>query len=251
MYRSSQFALVVAVGLFLGVSSTVIYLGTREKEAAPTFTAVSQPEAEKVAVAPPVVEEEKPEVKPPPASALLEVPFYPQAPFGRWDAIHKETCEEASLLMVYTYKKKGSILQLDQLDRELVSFVEWQSLSGYGYDVTVSQLREAAKSYYKLDQGEILNNPTIEEIEREIADGNPVIVPAAGRLLPNPYFTPPGPRYHMLVIIGYDSDEFITNDPGTKRGAQFRYPKSDLMNAIHDYTAGDIATGSRKILVYR
>lgn len=251
MYKSSQFAYVVAIGLFIGISSTVLYLGTRKQGIEPTFTTTPTSKAPTV-VNPPPEEKVEPEVrKPLPTSALLEVPFYPQAPFGRWDAIHKETCEEASLLMVYTYKKKEPVMELEVLDRKLINFVEWQTLSGYGYDVTVKELRDAARSYLGFDGAEIIKNPTAEQIEQEIVDGNPVIIPAAGRLLPNPYFTPPGPRYHMLVVIGYDNDEFITNDPGTRRGKHFRYQKNDLLNAIHDYTAGDITTGSRNILVYR
>ena len=63
----------------------------------------------------------------------------------------------------------------------------------------------------------------------------------------------------MLVIIGFDdkTGEFITNDPGTKRGAEFRYKYKILLNAIHNWdhdraidgmTDEEMAQGSKIIL---
>ena len=51
--------------------------------------------------------------------------------------------------------------------------------------------------------------------------GVPVLLPAAGRLLRNPYFSGQGPLYHMLVVKGYTRDgKIITDDPGTRLAAQ-------------------------------
>ncbi|MBI4122698.1 MAG: hypothetical protein HY462_01740, partial [Parcubacteria group bacterium] len=36
-------------------------------------------------------------------------------------------------------------------------------------------------------------------------------------------------------IRGYTPTQFITNDPGTKRGEEFVYPYNTLINAIHDW----------------
>lgn len=57
---------------------------------------------------------------------------------------------------------------------------------------------------------------------------------------PNPNFKQPGPDQHMLVIIGFDphKKQFITNDPGTKIGANYHYNYTTLYNAIRDYPAG-------------
>jgi len=60
--------------------------------------------------------------------------------------------------------------------------------------------------------------------------------------LNNPNFKQPGPIYHMLVIKGYNSWEFITNDPGTRKGNSFKYPYSTLINAVHDWNH-DLAVG--------
>ncbi|MCK4891623.1 MAG: hypothetical protein KAS78_03060, partial [Candidatus Pacebacteria bacterium] len=66
------------------------------------------------------------------------------------------------------------------------------------------------------------------------------IVPTNGQKLGNPYYTPPGPVTHNLVIIGYDitEKEFITNDPGTRHGEKYRYSEDILENALFDYPTG-------------
>jgi hypothetical protein len=78
-----------------------------------------------------------------------------------------------------------------------------------------------------------------------------VIVPAAGRLLGNPYFTAPGPIYHMLILRGYTaSNQFISNDPGTKRGESYVYSVDTIMNAMHDWNNGEeITEGAKRVLV--
>ena len=43
-----------------------------------------------------------------PASLELPVAFASQAPFGNWDKIHEETCEEASMINVAKYYAKQS-----------------------------------------------------------------------------------------------------------------------------------------------
>jgi hypothetical protein len=44
----------------------------------------------------------------------------------------------------------------------------------------------------------------------------------------------------MLLVIGYDplTRKFITNDPGTRKGAGYRYDESVLFDAIWEYPSG-------------
>lgn len=90
-----------------------------------------------------------------------------------------------------------------------------------------------------------------DDIKKELSAGRLVLAPAAGRQLGNPYFTPPGPRYHMLVIRGFDDDRgvFMTNDPGTRRGEGLRYPQQTLFAAIHDLNNGDVADGEKRVII--
>lgn len=248
MSRRSTVILVLAAAVLVGSLAAMMLIGSRDRDV-PTYrpTAVPITPKEPISTPPPVTDPE-PRL---PSSVSLDVPFLVQAPFGRWDAIRKEACEEASLLMVKSYKTKKPLGTLEVSDQELVSFIAWQTENGYKYDVTVAELQQAASDYYGFNGGTILQNPTIEALKKELADGNPIIVPAAGRLLPNPYFTPPGPNYHMLVIIGYDEDEFITHDPGTRRGERFAYQYNDLLRALHDYDPDEITAGKKVVLVYR
>ena len=45
----------------------------------------------------------------------------------------------------------------------------------------------------------------------------------------------------MIVIRGYDAKtkEFITNDPGTRQGENYRYKSDVLINALRDYPTGN------------
>ena len=57
----------------------------------------------------------------------------------------------------------------------------------------------------------------------------------------------------MLVLTGYDERNFVTNDPGTRRGYGYKYTYSILYNAIHDWTGvkEDIEKGPIVVLVIR
>ncbi len=187
-----------------------------------------------------------------PSQALLDVPFMVQAPFANWDALHQETCEEASLMMVRYFRAKELFGSLQDIDNELKALVAWETGRGYSYDVTLKELSRIGQDYYSMTSGRVILNPSIEDIQTELAAGRPVIVPAAGRLLDNPNFTAGGPPYHMLVIRGYDADGFITNDPGTRRGEKFRYSYANLMESMHDWSGSTstITTGQKAVLVF-
>jgi len=193
-----------------------------------------------------------PPLKEIPAEKLLDVPFLVQAPFANWDELHQETCEEASLMMVKYFKAGERFLSLEAADQEMKALVAWETEAGYKVDVTVAELSAIAERYYSLTTGRVILNPSIDDIKREIADGRPVILPAAGRLLGNPNFTGQGPPYHMLVIKGYTNSEFITNDPGTRQGESYRYSHQTIMEAMHDWhgSTSNILQGKKAILVF-
>lgn len=186
----------------------------------------------------------------------LDVPFSSQAPFAVWDELHEETCEEMSLIMAMHYVKgmRGN-LSPSAAEDELQSLVAWETAQGYGYDVTIAELADIARAHYGLN-ARVRDDVSEDSIKEELATGHPVIVPAAGRMLGNPYFSGEGPWYHMLVITGYRSDLFgrtifITNDPGTKRGDGYEYKADVVLNAIHDWTGvkEEIAQGKKTMLI--
>jgi uncharacterized protein YvpB len=192
----------------------------------------------------------KPTLSTLPEKASVDVPFLVQAPLANWDALHEESCEEASLIMVRHFLDKTKLGSAEDIDKEITDLVSYEGQNGYKVDVTVSELGEIGRKYYHLSNPRVGKNITINDIKREIAEGRPVIIPAAGKMLPNPYFTGGGPKYHMLVITGYDSKGFITNDPGTRRGHDFRYNYEDLYKAIHDWDEDNILNGPKNYLVF-
>ena len=196
-----------------------------------------------------------------PSSHRLSVPFTSQAPHANWDDPYQEACEEAALIMVHEYisqmqnvefKMQNDLLSPEHADAALLSLIRWQEQQGYPEDVTLQQLQQIAKDYYGYE-AEIIEQPSVENLKRLIADSHPIIVPAAGRELGNPYFSGEGPWYHMLVITGYDRNEFITNDPGTRRGHGYKYKYHTLLDAIHDFTGVKEETnqGEKLVLVVR
>lgn len=185
-----------------------------------------------------------------PNSAIIEMPFLVQAPFANWDPAHEEACEEASILMVSHYLDKTGIENQDQGEKEILDLVSFETEKGYGPSVTLEELAKIAETKLGLKNLRIVREVSKEKIKEEIANGKPVIIPAAGKILPNPNFRNGGPNYHMLVVKGYNSDYFITNDPGTKKGEGFKYKFDDLLNAIHNWNEDNILDGEKAYLVF-
>src|SRR3989338_7600455 len=186
------------------------------------------------------------------AESNLAVPFTVQAPTTDWNQPYQDACEEASVLMVKEYYAKGPrLIDPDVATKEILAMVAFEDqLFGYNIDTTVAETALFAEEMYGL-QAEILENPTVEQLKVRLDKGQPIIFPAAGQVLKNPYFTPPGPTYHMAVIRGYTKNNlFIVNDPGTKRGNAYVYSFDTLMSAIHDWNAGaDILEGKKVVLI--
>lgn len=184
-----------------------------------------------------------------PSKAYIEVPYTVQAPHANWDNPYQESCEEAAIIMV-DYFLRGAELSADQANREILQLTNWEESNHYKYDVSLEELASIVEEYYGYET-RISEDVTRESIMYEIAKGNPVIVPAAGRDLGNPYFSGQGPWYHMLVITGYNWRHFITNDPGTKRGQDYKYKHRVLLDAIHDWTGvkEDIRNGPKRMLI--
>ncbi|MBI2552639.1 C39 family peptidase [Candidatus Uhrbacteria bacterium] len=193
-----------------------------------------------------------------PAEFNLAVPFTSQAPFANWDALHEDACEEAAVMMVDAFFK-GHTFTRESADQEIYAIADWETKTfGYWKDTDAAETARILREYYGYENVRVVDNPTIEDIKREVAQGRPVILPAAGQLLGNRYFHQPGPLYHMLIVRGWTKDgKIITNDPGTKRGEAYLYDPAVLMNAVHDWipplasggrNGGDVLNG-RKVMI--
>ena len=187
-----------------------------------------------------------------PDSFNLAVPFASQAPLSIWDEVHEETCEEASVLMVDGFYDGRASFDPEEADEELFSIVDFEKKQfGYFADTTAEETVVIAKKFFGYKVADVVKDPTVESIKREVQAGHPVIVPAAGRELHNPNFKSPGPIYHMVVVRGWTKDGFITNDPGTRNGKGYFYAYDVLMSAMHDWNAKDIDLGAKVALVVK
>lgn len=186
-----------------------------------------------------------------PSTINLKIPFAPQAPFANWGLPYQEACEEAAVIMAHRFFT-GQKLTTKIMDEEILKLVEWEKKTfGYYEDTNAQEIARILREYFGYLGVEVRYTFTVEDIKREIAKGHPVIVPAAGRLLPNPYFRRPGPIYHALVIKGYTKTKIITNDPGTRRGADFLYDPQALMNALHEWNPKNILDGRKAMIVVK
>lgn len=175
-----------------------------------------------------------------PSKVFIDVPFLCQSPYGNWAQPWQDACEEAAIIMAIHYIK-GDPVNRESGNKEILDLIDFQ-VKQYGghYDLTAEQSARLIKDYYKFDNLEVCYGITVNDIKNELAGGNVVIAPMAGRKLGNPYYTPPGPAYHYMLFKGYDdrTGEFITNDAGTKRGRNYRYKYRVAFNAISDFKSG-------------
>lgn len=186
-----------------------------------------------------------------PGKILIKVPFTSQAPFSKWDELHEEACEEASLVIL-KYYLDGKSLNKDIAEKEIQNMVKFE-IKKYGdyKDTNAAETAKLAEDYYKIENLKVVYDFKKEDLKKYLARKKPIIVPAAGRKLGNPNFTPPGPWYHNLVLVGYDGDTIITNDPGTRKGEGYEYDIDVLYNAIHDFPGKpeDIEKGRKAMII--
>lgn len=169
----------------------------------------------------------------------LAVPFSSQAPQGNWSLPYLEACEETSAILVDRFYKNEK-LDPETANQEILKLVAWENKTfGYYEHTTAEETGQILKKYFNYKRVDVTYDISLADIKAQITAGRPVIVPLAGRLVNNPYYRQPGPIYHMLVIKGLTKNgDFITNDVGTKRGANYTYDAAILYDAIHDAPFG-------------
>ena len=172
-------------------------------------------------------------------SVKLNVPFVLQAPFGNWsDSVFQNACEESSVVMAMGWINSVATISPADAQKQILDIVNFENNTfGYNADTSVFDVQKIFQQYFKQQNVSVRENIAVADIKNELQKGDLVLVPAFGQDLGNPNYTAPGPVEHMLVITGYDpaTKEFITNDPGTKHGANYRYNENVLFNAIWEY----------------
>lgn len=235
----------ILIGLLVTILAVGHFVGGKEKE---NLSPAEKIDISENQIIPPVPSTE---TEIPIAYQIKNVPFTSQAPLVNWDQLHDEACEEASLTIV-DYYLNNKTLTKDLAENEIQSQVAWEiGYFGSHNDLTAAETVILAQNYYHLNNLETTQINSLNDIKKEVSQNHLVVVPTAGRLLGNPNFRVPGPVYHMLVISGYNTNSFITQDVGTRNGQNYIYNQTILYNAIHDWTGnGDtIINGAKNMII--
>lgn len=189
-----------------------------------------------------------------PDNILHNVDFTSQAPFRDWSYPWQDACEEAAVLMTMRYFDGRGIEDKYDARDALQEIIDWENENfGFYRDTSATTTMKIITDFYDYHDVRLEYDPTLEFIKRELARGNLITVPTAGRILENPYFTPPGPIYHNIVLIGYDDEKeiFYANDPGIMSGGGFKYSYENIMESIADwsYEKASIDMDKRVILI--
>jgi hypothetical protein len=174
---------------------------------------------------------------------VLSVPFTSQAPLFEWkDERQQDGCEEASALMALVWAKGGQGYTKKVWRDKIVGLSDWENKKYGEYrDVALTDMVDwIFRDYFDYSGAQIKTVKSAADIRSELEKGNLVLAPMNGQALKNPNFTSPGPERHMILIKGYDykAKQFITNDPGTRKGENYRYSEKTIFNAIRAYKTG-------------
>lgn len=178
----------------------------------------------------------------------LKVPFYPQAPFANWDLPWQEACEEASVLLVANVYYEHNWPR-EEFNNQILQLVEWEKKQFGDYKHTsVAQTAEMLNNYLNL-KTVIHENPTFDDVKNILAQGHLIVMTFAGKELGNPNYRNGGPVYHAMVIKGYKTadQKIITNDVGTRNGADYIYDWKTIEHALHDFNE-PIDGGAKKFI---
>ncbi len=176
----------------------------------------------------------------------ISVPFTTQAPLIKWDDPRQQDgCEEAVAVMAMAWVKGEGLktkITPAEFEARILALSDFQA-EKYGEfrDTSLSDMEAwIFRDYFSYEKTELKAVATTLDIISELEGGKIVLLPMAGRELKNPNFKAPGPLTHMILIKGYDyqAKEFITNDPGTRLGADYRYPAERIYSAIWVYPTG-------------
>ncbi|MCX6730199.1 MAG: C39 family peptidase [Candidatus Portnoybacteria bacterium] len=175
-----------------------------------------------------------------PTKLILDVPFINEAPDGNFSGNWKNACEEASMTMVEKYylgEKFVSIKEAMDAMQKLFSYED--RVYGSNADSDAQRTMEIINNNLNYT-ATIIENPTIEQIKKQIQKKRPVITLHYGFELHNLNipFAVYGSYYHQMVVIGYDdaTKEFIVHDDGDQKyGANHRYGYDLFMGSLHDF----------------
>lgn len=182
-----------------------------------------------------------------PFSKNINVPFTSQAPAGNWSEPWKNACEETSIYMVSSFYTNDTIKRDEAIKRIKEIIATKNAEFQISKDESLQKISELITLLDLPWETEIKENPSIEDIKKQLVNNQPIIAPVFAPILG---ITEDGPDYHVMVITGYDdkTNEFIVNDPALKNGKGIRFEYDVFMKAIHDLNSTNYKAGKKALL---
>jgi len=175
-----------------------------------------------------------------PTKLILDVPYINEAPDGNFSGNWKNACEEASMTMVENYYLGNKFVSIKEAMDAMQKLFNYQDrLYGSNADSDAQRTTEIINNNLNYT-ATIIENPSIEQIRKQIQKKQPVISLHYGFDLHNPNipFAVYGSYYHVVVVVGYDdtAKEFVVHDDGDQKyGANHRYGYDLFINSLHDF----------------
>ena len=170
------------------------------------------------------------------SSVALDVPFNKQE--LPTSGMKNNICGYASLSMA-----AGYVCGFQPSMETNVKILKHLGLSTDGQELSSARnIIKAGKEMYELD----LSSETwsIDQIKSELAGGHPVIAGITAGDIPRDVRGYDYSGGHYLVVVGYDQDGIVVNDPGTRNGSKKHYTNDDFSKAFK-------AEGSQVIVGFR
>lgn len=174
-----------------------------------------------------------------PEEKLLDIKFYSQAINWNFSEPYENFCEEASFLNWYYFLIWKSP-DLEKYDEDLwkIKQIEDEILDLWYKHTSLQDTLKASLVFQwddvKVDW-EIIENPTIQNIKKNIVMWNPIIAPLHWKSLHNDLFLDWGPGCHNVLIKWYNKDNFIVNEVWISKWDSFEYPQNLIMQNIFNY----------------
>ncbi len=175
--------------------------------------------------------------------------FYPQAPLWNWEK-HMESCEEASASVLWRNSFQMPKISPVTFDSEIdaINALEekydvekmeeklrtWKK-KWYLRDLSLEEISDwILERYFHMSSDDIfiLENPTIENIEKLLNNNFMILAPINTWEVHNPYVRHVG--YHIIPMIGYNETSFTTLDVATKKGFKLPFEKELFMSSLRN-----------------
>jgi uncharacterized protein YvpB len=173
-----------------------------------------------------------------PQSFMLAVPFTTQAPNNNWD--RNEDCEETSITMANAFLggDRGDKLPAARAQESINALKTWEGKNlGYNANTGTDATTRMATGAFGL-KVETLSDYSADDLKQALREGHPILLSVNAKVLNPAQYEVKGPLYHMIVVLGYDGENFTVHDPGTNSGARNVYSFTELKNSAADWDQG-------------